>query len=72
MDIAPTVLYALGIPLTPEFDGAVLDLYEEGLDGEKLSQRQGSSMVKDDSQTEYTPEQEEEIKNRLKGLGYLG
>jgi predicted AlkP superfamily phosphohydrolase/phosphomutase len=72
MDIAPTVLYALGIPLTPEMDGVVLDLFEGGLEAEKLSQRQGCSMVKDDSQTEYTPEQEEEIKNRLKGLGYLG
>jgi predicted AlkP superfamily phosphohydrolase/phosphomutase len=72
LDIAPTVLYAMGIPLTPEMDGMVLDLFEEGLDIEKLSHRQGSSKVEDDRQTEYTPEQEEEIENRLKGLGYLG
>jgi predicted AlkP superfamily phosphohydrolase/phosphomutase len=72
MDIAPTVLYTMGMPLTPEMDGVVLDLFEEGLDEEKLSQRQGSSMVEEERKTEYTPEQEAEIENRLKGLGYLG
>jgi predicted AlkP superfamily phosphohydrolase/phosphomutase len=71
VDVTPTVCYAFGTPLTPEMDGVVLDIFEEGLDAVKLSARQGSSMIKEAGQTTYTSDQESEIKRRLKSLGYL-
>jgi predicted AlkP superfamily phosphohydrolase/phosphomutase len=72
VDITPTVLYCLGIPLTPEMDGRVLDLFEKGLDLSRVSDRRGTSFLKGEERPAYTPEQEGEIENRLKGLGYLG
>lgn len=71
VDIAPTTSYSIGIPLTPEMDGRVLDIFEQGLDPLRMSERQGTSMVSQERDMTYTPEQESEIKDKLKSLGYL-
>jgi len=71
VDIAPTTSYSIGIPLTPEMDGRVLDIFERGLDPLRMSERQGTSMVSQERDMTYTPEQESEIKDKLKSLGYL-
>ncbi len=71
IDITPTACYALGIPLTPEMDGTVLKIFEEGVDTSKIDDRQGTSIRKELEQTVYKAEHEAEIKDRLKSLGYL-
>ncbi len=72
-DIAPTVLYLLGLPVPREMDGRVLmdALKEEHLieypvdyaDIELLGRAGGSSL---------TSQESEEIKRRLEGIGYIG
>jgi hypothetical protein len=52
-------------------DGKVLDIFEQGLDLLRISERQGTSMLSQEKDMTYTPEQESEIKDKLKSLGYL-
>ncbi len=76
MDIAPTVLYALGLPVPDDMDGKVLNgLFSEGYQRDNPVRK-----VKADTRAaqapsgekDYQDEQEEEkIKERLRGLGYL-
>jgi predicted AlkP superfamily phosphohydrolase/phosphomutase len=71
MDITPTVCYSLGIPRTPEMDGAVLDVFEHGLDSIRLSERSGTSVRQQVDVASFTSEETSEIEAKLKGLGYL-
>jgi predicted AlkP superfamily phosphohydrolase/phosphomutase len=71
VDVAPTATYTVGIPLTPEMDGRVLDIFDQGLDPLRLSDRRGTSMLSQEREMTYTSEQELEIKDKLKSLGYL-
>jgi predicted AlkP superfamily phosphohydrolase/phosphomutase len=72
-DLAPTILYAMGEPIPEDMDGRPLTqvfseehreqvpvLYDEEASSRELGE------------TGYTEEAEEEIRERLKGLGYLG
>ena len=72
IDVAPTVLHLFGLPVPSYMDGR--PLYE----AIKLSQAEKS--VKGPAETveyaqsqesPYTPEEEEEIKRRLRRLGYI-
>ncbi len=76
-DVAPTVLYLLGIPLPTNLDGKVLEealiadfktehpLQFEDQGGELLDRDQIPSDIFSDAEAE-------ELTNRLRGLGYLG
>lgn len=72
-DIAPTVLYLLGLPVPKDMDGKVLC---EIIDEEFLKNHpiRYVEISEEDSQSvcDYSEEEKEEIKNRLKGMGYLG
>ena len=73
LDIAPTVLYLLGLPVPNEMDGKVAseileDSYVarnpiEYADVELLGRARGSALGSEDS---------EDIKRRLEGIGYIG
>jgi predicted AlkP superfamily phosphohydrolase/phosphomutase len=70
-DLAPTILYLLGVPVPLDMDGRVL---EEFFTPEFLS----AHPVQFDETTRavpqgrgYSPEEEEELAERLKGLGYV-
>ena len=73
MDLAPTILYAMGLPVPADMDGRVLTgaFTADYLSAaqvrytEELSQRPTSG-------GQYSLEDEEEIKERLRGLGYVG
>ena len=77
MDLAPTTLHVLGIPVPADMDGRVLDeaftfsylrsnpikYAKEAKDGTHFLIKKGDEV--------YSSEDEEEIKSRLRGLGYI-
>jgi hypothetical protein len=77
MDIAPTILHTLNIPIPHMMDGNVLRnifdtnsvLYNrlEKIDQEKTNNEE----IAEDEQEILTKEEELEIMERLKGLGYM-
>jgi len=75
IDIAPTILHMMGTPITKQMDGEVLttifdensELYREPAQCEEFKERVRETRPKEI----YTKEEEEEIKERLKRLGYL-
>jgi predicted AlkP superfamily phosphohydrolase/phosphomutase len=73
VDLAPTILYTMGLPVPADMDGRVLN---EAFDSEYLStfHVQYSDVATDRAtgEQEYSDEDEEEIKERLRGLGYVG
>ena len=72
-DMAPTILYAMGCPVPKDMDGKVLSgVFTEEFRNQVtlLQSEEGSS--RELHETAYTEEAEEEIKERLRGLGYLG
>ncbi|HEM60885.1 MAG TPA: hypothetical protein ENO24_01200 [Chloroflexi bacterium] len=75
LDVAPTILYLLGQPIVREMDGRVL---EEAIDPGYLARHPVSLADADTgemqgpSQELYSEDEEREIEERLRGLGYLG
>ncbi len=74
IDVAPTVLYAMGLPVPKDMDGKVLletfaSKYREAqpvrYEDVKITEREG------ESEATYSEEEVTEIEERLKGLGYL-
>lgn len=74
IDIAPTILYYLGLPISDSIDGRVLEeLFTEtflekrpvkkAVSREPISQQEKGTI--------YSSEDEESIRERLEGLGYL-
>jgi hypothetical protein len=74
MDMAPTILYALGEPVPGHMDGIVLEdlflpAYLEAHPVQHSAQSNVSTIGSVDSG--YSPEEEEQIKKQLERLGYL-
>jgi predicted AlkP superfamily phosphohydrolase/phosphomutase len=73
-DIAPTILYLMGKPIPEDMDGSVLKaaFTEDYLLNNpiKYESARGEKPRKKDQQ-KYSEEEEEMVKKRLKGLGYL-
>jgi hypothetical protein len=72
MDIAPTVLYLLGLSVAADMDGVVL---RDAISNEILEQNpiQSTDMATHSvpSSEIYTKSEEEELKAHLKSLGYF-
>lgn len=72
MDLAPTILYALGLPIPPDMDGRVLD---EAFIPEFLEQAAPSystaEAVRTDYGGTYSDDEEAEVIQRLSDLGYV-
>ena len=72
LDITPTILYLMGIPIPDDMDGKVVtDIFEdEFLDNNQIRFTDAKS---NDSLNEdiYTEKEKDEIQDSLKGLGYL-
>jgi hypothetical protein len=67
--MAPTILHALGEAIPTEMDGRVLtEVFEDP--GEPRFVDEGGGPVALDT-PDYSPEEEEEVNRRLRGLGYL-
>jgi arylsulfatase A-like enzyme len=72
-DIAPTILYLMDIPIPSDMDGKVI---KEIFDAKYLKQnpiKYEKKAAKQIAQQEYpySKQEEEEIKKRLKALGYM-
>lgn len=73
-DMAPTILYSLGIPIPSDMDGRVLDklFSQDFLDAvEKKETEKGPSSRDEDKNSSFSSEEEKEIMERLKDLGYI-
>jgi predicted AlkP superfamily phosphohydrolase/phosphomutase len=75
VDLAPTILHAIGCPVPSDMDGRVL---EEALEPSFLAQWPvvyggplGERAARDESGSDYSGEDEEGIRKALEGLGYL-
>jgi len=77
MDIAPTVLYALGLPVPEDMDGRVItELFDPSfLDAHPLERARADASAPsrgNERAGDYEDEQDEEkVKERLRSLGYL-
>jgi predicted AlkP superfamily phosphohydrolase/phosphomutase len=72
-DLAPTILYLMGIDIPRDMDGQVLGtiMTEYDRDSVRFSDNGGDTHGPD-TDTVFSPEQEADIVERLRGLGYLG
>ena len=72
LDLAPTILYALNVPIPKDMDGRVLqDIFQESFLQDRpiaYSEPLGTSHHRG---KELTSEEEENIREKLRSLGYL-
>jgi len=73
-DIAPTILHTMGLPVPTDMDGQVLANAFEGeyMAAFPVTIGDPTPITEDTAGTDYTEEGEQEIMDRLEGLGYLG
>lgn len=74
IDIAPTILYLLGVPIPTDMDGSILfdAIRDDVKKRTRVSKRKGGeSAVTSGSERTYTDEEAETIRARLKSLGYI-
>ena len=73
MDLAPTILHYLGVPVPAEMDGQVLDIFDpafiESHPVQYVDRHAAGASPLDD--TGLSAEEEEQIKLHLERLGYL-
>jgi predicted AlkP superfamily phosphohydrolase/phosphomutase len=73
-DLAPTIIHMFGIPVPEQMDGKVLleCLTDEFRKSNELRfEKQTPDSLVDRAEQGYTPDEEEEIRKTLQGLGYL-
>ena len=72
IDVAPSALYLLGLPIPDTMDGKVLEaaFLEKSLEEKAIRfvEESASAFLPQDI---YSAEEEEALKKQLKGLGYL-
>lgn len=72
-DIAPTVLHLMGQPVPADMDGRVLNgALSEDFVRQNPVRRAKPSAHQDSRETSWSAEEEEAVKERLRGLGYIG
>jgi len=69
IDIAPTVLHLLGLPIPSDMDGRVLEEILAGLPAVRYEE--ADNRTDQGTSEEYTAQEAELIEQRLKGLGYV-
>jgi len=72
-DLAPTILYFLGIPIPSDMDGRVLtEAFTPEFQSAVSVEYTDEHSDRPTGEDQYSVEDEEEIKERLRGLGYVG
>lgn len=70
IDLAPTILHLLGVPVPADMDGRVLtEILDEPAGG--LAERVTRQQVEPDTATPLTADEEAQLMERLRDLGYL-
>ena len=73
MDIAPTTLHLMDVPIPEETDGRVLlELFKEGSPPAQRPIRFEPSPIARHTVEEYTEEEQAQVEKQLRDLGYLG
>jgi predicted AlkP superfamily phosphohydrolase/phosphomutase len=68
-DLAPTILHLMGLPVLEDMDGRVLT---EVLTSDRPVERQPNGAAEEKPYGELSQEEEAEVEDRLRALGYLG
>jgi predicted AlkP superfamily phosphohydrolase/phosphomutase len=73
VDVAPTVLYALGLPIPEDMDGhPLLEIFAEGYRAANPVQYASPALIDEDAPDQtYDEEDAAEMERRLRGLGYV-
>lgn len=72
VDIAPTILHMMGLPIPREMDGRVLkEIFKEESTPSKRSIRYTKDMKERNRPSKLTKEEEEKIIKKLRAMGYL-
>ncbi len=73
LDLAPTILYQLGLPVPDDMDGQVLvqAFRDECLRARPIESVAAGSITIGEADRDLSEDEEEEIKDRLRALGYL-
>jgi predicted AlkP superfamily phosphohydrolase/phosphomutase len=69
MDLAPTILHLMGLPMLDSMDGRVLT---EALTSNRPIERQANAASDEKPHDALSQEEEAEVEDRLRALGYLG
>lgn len=70
MDVAPTILHLMGLPIPEEMDGRIIEgIWEKVYPVCYVPASPAPSRRKG---TDYSPEEQKEVEERLRGLGYIG
>lgn len=73
-DLAPTILYMLGIPIPQDMDGKVLvDIFQEDfLRRHPITYQTPEREGRGENLNVYSPDEQKKVKEMLQSLGYLG
>ena len=73
-DVAPTLLYLSGQPVSEDLDGKVLEeaISESYLSSNAIRYARAASATADGAAIEFSQEENEEVIERLKSFGYMG
>lgn len=74
IDVAPTILYLMGLPILAQMDGKVIEkaIESEWLKGNPLLISEEDAFVEPREISALTQEEEAETKEKLRALGYFG
>jgi len=73
MDLAPTILYLLGLPIPEDMDGRVLsDVFVEDFTRDNPKRTDSSHRKREEEGENLSDSELSEIKKNLKALGYMG
>lgn len=72
VDLAPTILYAMGCPIPRDMDGRVLTeaFHPQFLEAQPISYGEAGT-AEEERERAYSEADEAEVRERLKGLGYI-
>ncbi len=71
-DVLPCILYGLGLPIPDDLDGALLkDAFRPELLAQRPVEYEKTNYKKQDDEYSYSQDERDEVKERLKALGYI-